>query len=179
MASSTKKPAAQHQTTGVSGGDAVLSGSLSRALTGNEEEDAGCEGLVKPVEGGVVDEGHDADDDADETSQEGEDHEGPGGVPVGCVCVWGGGGRKAQQSEGQSWLEGHRAAALTNAVGVCHAFPRHAVPPQALVHVIAGVAVLHPVVRCRRDNEEYVPYSCTEQPTSHEAVHPEEIRGTR
>lgn len=63
--------------------------------------------------------------------------------------------------------------ALTNAVRVCHAFPRHAIPPQALVHVIAGVAILHPVVRCRGDNEEYVPHSCTEQPTSHEAVHPE------
>lgn len=63
--------------------------------------------------------------------------------------------------------------ALTDAVCVCHAFPRHAVPPQALVHVIAGVAILHPVVRRRRDNEEYVPHSCTEQPTSHEAVHPE------
>lgn len=63
--------------------------------------------------------------------------------------------------------------ALTDAVRVCHAFPGHAVPPQALVHVIAGVAILHPVVRCRRDNEEYVPHSCTEQPASHEAVHPE------
>lgn len=181
MASSTKKPAAQHQTTGVRGGDAVLSGSLPRALTGNEEEDAGCEGLVKPVEGGVVDEGHDADDDADETRQEGEDHEGPGGVPIGCVWRRGVGAERygRQQSEGQSWSRGRRPAALTDAVGVCHAFPRHAVPPQALVHVITGVAVLHPVVRCRRDNEEYVPYSCTEQPTSHEAVHPEEIRETR
>lgn len=98
MASSTKKPAAQHQTTGVRGGDAVLAGSLPRALTGYEEEDAGCEGLVKPVEGGVVDEGHDADDDADETRQEGEDHEGPGGVPIGCVWREGGGGRKARET---------------------------------------------------------------------------------
>lgn len=128
-----------------------------------------------------MDEGHDADDDADETSQEGEDHEGPGGVPVGCMCVCVEGGaerHRRQQSEGQSWSGGHRLAALTDAVGVCHALPRHAVPPQALVHVIAGVAVLHPVVRCRRDNEEYVPYSRTEQPTSHEAVHPEERRVT-
>lgn len=31
-----------------------------------------------------MDEGHDADHDADETSQQGEDHEGPGGIPVGC-----------------------------------------------------------------------------------------------
>lgn len=180
MASSTKKPAAQHQTTGVRGGDDVLSGSLSLALTGNEEEYAGCKGLVKPVEGGVVDEGHDADDDADETSQEGEDHEGPGGVPVGCVCEGEEGHhQKGTGDNGQSWSGGHRPAALTDAVGVSHAFPRHAVPPQALVHVIAGVAVLHPVVRCRRDNEEYVPYSCTEQPTSHEAVHPEKRGGTR
>lgn len=61
---------------------------------------------------------------------------------------------------------------LTDAVGVRHAFPRHAIPPQALVHVIAGVTVLHPVVGCRGDNEEYVADSSTEQPTSHEAVHP-------
>lgn len=61
---------------------------------------------------------------------------------------------------------------LTNAVRVCHAFPRHTVPPQALVHIIARVTVLHPVVSCRGDNEEYVPNSGTEQPTSHEAVHP-------
>lgn len=53
-------------------------------LTGDEEEDAGCKSLVKPVKGGVVDEGHDADHDANETSQQGEDHEGPGGIPVGC-----------------------------------------------------------------------------------------------
>lgn len=62
--------------------------------------------------------------------------------------------------------------ALTNTVCVCHAFPGHAVPPQALVHIIAGVAILHPVVRRCRHNQEYVPHSCTEQPTSHEAVHP-------
>lgn len=37
-----------------------------------------------------MDEGHDADDNSDETSQEGEDHEGSGGVPVGYACVWGG-----------------------------------------------------------------------------------------
>lgn len=63
-------------------------------------------------------------------------------------------------------------ASLTDAVCVCHAFPGHTVPPQALVHVIAGVTVLHPVVSCRGDNEEYVPDSGAEQPTSHEAVHP-------
>lgn len=83
----------REKTTGVRGGEGVEWGCLPLALTGNEEEDAGSEGLVKPIKGGVVDEGHDADDDADETSQEGEDHKGPGGVPVGCVCVcvwWGG-----------------------------------------------------------------------------------------
>lgn len=170
-------------TTGVRGGDGVLSGSLLPALTGYEEEDAGCEGLVKPVERGVVDEGHDADDDADETSQEGEDHEGPGGIPVGCVCVWGGGqpweNRTVQKTTVGVGGEVHRLTALTDAVGVRHAFPRHAVPPQALVHVIAGVAVLHPIVRRRRDNEEYVPHSCAEQPTSHEAVHPGKRGGSK
>lgn len=67
---------------------------------------------------------------------------------------------------------GIHPASLTDAVCVCHAFPGHTVPPQALVHVIAGVAVLHPVVSCRGDDEEYVPHAGTEQPTSHEAVHP-------
>lgn len=67
---------------------------------------------------------------------------------------------------------GRHPESLTDAVCVCHAFPGHTVPPQALVHVIAGVTVLHPVVSCRGDNEEYVPDSGTEQPTSHEAVHP-------
>lgn len=52
-------------------------------LTGDEEEDPGCKGLVEAVKGGVVDEGHDADQDAEETGQQGQDHEGPGGVPVG------------------------------------------------------------------------------------------------
>lgn len=51
-----------------------------------------------------MDEGHDADDDADETSQEGEDHEGTGGVPVGCVCVWGGGTMRTQDSADKSEL---------------------------------------------------------------------------
>lgn len=31
-----------------------------------------------------MNEGHDADHDADETGQQGEDHEGPSGVPVSC-----------------------------------------------------------------------------------------------
>lgn len=33
-----------------------------------------------------MDEGHDSDHNADETSQQGENHEGPGGIPVSCVC---------------------------------------------------------------------------------------------
>lgn len=53
-------------------------------LTGDKEEDASCKCLVKPVEGGVVDEGHDANHNANETSQQGKDHEGPGGIPVCC-----------------------------------------------------------------------------------------------
>lgn len=51
-------------------------------LTGDEEEDASCKCLVKAVKGGVVDEGHDANHDADKTSQQGENHEGPSGIPV-------------------------------------------------------------------------------------------------
>lgn len=31
-----------------------------------------------------MDEGHDADDDANETSQQGKNHKGPGGIPVRC-----------------------------------------------------------------------------------------------
>lgn len=31
-----------------------------------------------------MDEGHDADDDANETSQQGKNHEGPSGIPVCC-----------------------------------------------------------------------------------------------
>lgn len=58
--------------------------SLAEKLTGDEEEDARSKRLVKAVEGGVVDKCHDADDDANETSQQGENHEGPGGIPVGC-----------------------------------------------------------------------------------------------
>ena len=39
-----------------------------------------------------MDEGHDADDQADETRQHGEDHEGSGSIPVSC-------GRGAAQGE--------------------------------------------------------------------------------
>lgn len=59
-------------------------GSAVLALTGDEEEDAGSEGLVKAVKGRIVDEGHDANDDADEARQQGQDHESPRGIPVCC-----------------------------------------------------------------------------------------------
>lgn len=49
-------------------------------LTWDEKQNACSEGFVKPVEGRVVDEGHDADDDTNETGQKREDHEGTGGV---------------------------------------------------------------------------------------------------
>ena len=62
--------------------------------------------------------------------------------------------------------------ALTNAICVCHAFPRHTVAPQALMHIVVGLTVLHPVIGCCGDNKEYVPDSSAEQPTAHEAVHP-------
>lgn len=64
------------------------------------------------------------------------------------------------------------AVVLTNAVIVCEAFPRHAVPPQALMHVVVGVPVLNPIIGCRGNNQEDVPHACTEQPSAHEAVHP-------
>lgn len=57
---------------------------VSEGLTGDEEQDPCCECLVKPIKGGVVDEGHDTNHNADETSQQGKDHEGPGGIPVRC-----------------------------------------------------------------------------------------------
>lgn len=57
---------------------------MAEELTGDEEEDAGCKCLIKPIKGGVADEGHDTDHNAKETSQQGKNHEGPGGVPVSC-----------------------------------------------------------------------------------------------
>ena len=51
-------------------------------LTGDEEEDAGSKCLVKPTEGGGAYESHDADHDAKEAGQQGEDHEGTSGIPV-------------------------------------------------------------------------------------------------
>lgn len=53
-------------------------------LTGDEEEDPGCKCFVKPIKGGVVYEGHDTNHNANETSQQGKNHEGPGGIPVSC-----------------------------------------------------------------------------------------------
>ncbi len=60
---------------------------------------------------------------------------------------------------------------LTDAVCLCHAFSRYAVAPQALMHVTAGLAVLHPVISGCRDHQEYISHSCTKQSTSHKAVH--------
>lgn len=41
-----------------------------------------------------------------------------------------------------------RGPSLTDAVVVREAFPRHTVAPQALVHVVAGLPILHPVISC-------------------------------
>lgn len=40
------------------------------------------------------------------------------------------------------------------------------------MHVVARVAVLHPVIGCCGNNQEYIPHAGTEQPSSHQAVHP-------
>lgn len=49
-------------------------------LTWNEEQYTCSKGFVESVKGGVMDEGHDANDDANKTSQKRQDHEGAGGV---------------------------------------------------------------------------------------------------
>lgn len=49
-------------------------------LTWNEKQYACSKGFVKPVEGGVMDEGHNANDDTDEAGQKRQDHKGTGGV---------------------------------------------------------------------------------------------------
>lgn len=49
-------------------------------LTWDEKQYACSEGFVKPVKGGVMDECHDANDDAKETGQKREDHEGTRGI---------------------------------------------------------------------------------------------------
>lgn len=61
---------------------------------------------------------------------------------------------------------------LTDAVIVWEAFPRHTVAPQALVHVVAGLPILHPVIGCCGNDQEDVPHACTEQTSTHKAVHP-------
>lgn len=65
-----------------------------------------------------------------------------------------------------------RGPSLTDAVVVREAFPRHTVAPQALVHVVAGLPILHPVISCCGNDQEDVPHACTKQPSAHEAVHP-------
>lgn len=64
-----------------------------------------------------------------------------------------------------------RCDCLTDAVCVHYAFSRYTVAPQAHMRETAGLAVLHPVIGGSGDHQEYVPYSCTEQSTSHKAVH--------
>lgn len=49
-------------------------------LTWDEKQYACSKGFVKPVKGGVMDECHDANDDAKETGQKREDHEGTCGI---------------------------------------------------------------------------------------------------
>ncbi len=62
--------------------------------------------------------------------------------------------------------------ALTNAVVVREAFSWHAVAPQALMHVVAWLPILHPVIGCCGNDQENVPHACTKQPSTHKAVHP-------
>lgn len=49
-------------------------------LTWDEKQDACSKGFVKPVKGRVMDERHDANDDAKEAGQKREDHEGTSGI---------------------------------------------------------------------------------------------------
>lgn len=53
-------------------------------LTGGEKHDAGREGPGEAGEGGLLSEGQDAHDDARGGTQGGQDHEGPGGIPISC-----------------------------------------------------------------------------------------------
>lgn len=53
---------------------------LHKQLTWDEKQYARSKGFVKPVKGGVMDECHDANDDANETGQKREDHEGTRGI---------------------------------------------------------------------------------------------------
>lgn len=59
-------------------------GGRGRSLTGGEKHDAGREGPGEAGERGLLSEGHDAHDDARGGTQGGQDHEGPGGIPVSC-----------------------------------------------------------------------------------------------
>ena len=54
------------------------------SLTGGEKHDACREGPGEAGEGGLLSEGHDAHDDARGGTEGGQDHEGPGGIPVCC-----------------------------------------------------------------------------------------------
>lgn len=53
-------------------------------LTGSEKHDACGEGPGEAGEGGLLSEGEDAHDDARGGAQGGQDHEGPGGIPISC-----------------------------------------------------------------------------------------------
>ncbi len=55
-----------------------------RQLTWDEEQNACSKGFIKPLEGWVVDEGHNSDDDANEAGQQRQDHECSRGIPVCC-----------------------------------------------------------------------------------------------
>lgn len=63
-------------------------------------------------------------------------------------------------------------SSLTNAVAVGETLSWHTVAPQALVHVVTRLPILHPVIGCCGNDQEDVPHSCTKQPSTHEAVHP-------
>lgn len=77
-----------------------------------------------------------------------------------CRFVWGGG-----------CILHYCFLLLTNAIAVYHAFPRYAVAPQTLVHVTAGLPILHPVICGCGDHQHNIPNASTEQSTSHKAVH--------
>lgn len=57
---------------------------IGSPLTGGEKHDSRREGPGESGEGGLLSEGQDAHNDARGGAQGGQDHEGPGGVPVGC-----------------------------------------------------------------------------------------------
>lgn len=54
------------------------------SLTGGEKHDACGEGPGEAGEGGLLSKGHDAHDDAGGGTEGGQDHAGPGGIPVRC-----------------------------------------------------------------------------------------------